>query len=99
MNHIPTSEWPYTPLSNPLSEMRERIEELYEQLRYGKPSRKEMLGTLQQDMRTPIGNIFACLTLLDLDDNLNSSQKELLQIIQEATDSLLMQIDEMNDLC
>ncbi len=58
------------------------------------PSDKELLTSLQDDLRTPVGNIFACLELLGIDQALSSDQQELIDIIQQATTAILDKLDE-----
>ena len=82
-------------LTGPLSELREQIEEVHEQLLHPKPSPKELLDSLQHDLRTPIGNILACVTLIHMDGELTDSQEELVSIVEEAANSLVSKLDHI----
>lgn len=83
------------PLSGPLTELREKIEDIHAQLILPKKPAEEILLDLQHDFRTPIGNILACVTLIHMDGELTESQMELVEIIEEAATSLIRKLDDL----
>ncbi len=86
------------PVSGHLSEIREQIEAIHYQLVHPKPSPQELLNTLQHDLRTPIGNILACVTLIHMDGELTESQKELVSIVEDSAKSLVNKLDHIIQL-
>ncbi|MEM7330766.1 MAG: histidine kinase dimerization/phospho-acceptor domain-containing protein [Chloroflexota bacterium] len=85
-------------ISVPLSEIREQIEAIHYQLVHPKPSSKELLDSLQHDLRTPVGNILACVTLLNMEGELTESQSELVSIVEDAAKALINKLDHVRKL-
>lgn len=79
----------------PLSEIRQQIEIIHEQILYAKPTPQELLDDLQHDMRTPIGNILACITLMQMDGELTEAQQEMIEIIQQSAKTMVGKLDHL----
>lgn len=84
--------------TGPLSELREQIEAVTDQIVGPKPSPKELLHSIQHDLRTPIGNILACVTLMHMDGEMTDSQRELADIVEEAANTLIKKLDHLLSL-
>lgn len=82
-------------LTGPLTELRQQIEAVHDQLLEPKLSAHDVLSDLQHDLRTPIGNILACVTLIHLDGGLTESQIELVDIMEEAANTLIRKLDHL----
>lgn len=98
MNQLMLNPQRYAFLPVPLREIREKIEEIHDQILYAKPTAREQLDGLQHDMRIPIGNILACVTLMRMDGELTEGQEEMVDIIQQAADSIIVQLDAVLQL-
>lgn len=58
------------------------------------PSANELLNSLQHDLRTQVGNIMACVYMLETEYELPSPQTELVSIIEESADRILSKLEE-----
>lgn len=81
--------------TGPLTELREQIEAVHDQIIKPKHSAQDVLNSLQHDLRTPIGNILACVTLIHMDGELTESQMELIDIVEEAAKTLVSKLDHI----
>lgn len=82
----------------PLSDIRERIETLQTKITKERPLAEEVLIELQHDMRTPIGNILACVTLFRMEDGMTASQSELVDMVEQAAQRMIKELDRLRSI-
>lgn len=58
------------------------------------PTANDLLNTLQHDLRTQIGNIMACVYLMETEHALSNSQTELVSIVEQSADKILAKLEE-----
>jgi len=58
------------------------------------PSATDLLDKLQHDLRTQVGNILACVYLLETEHELEPLQLELVSIVEESADRILSKLEE-----
>lgn len=61
------------------------------------PTANDLLNKLQHDLRTQVGNILACVYLLETEYSLPQSQTELINIIEQSADRILSQLEETRE--
>lgn len=58
------------------------------------PSVSDLLNSLQHDLRTQVGNIMACVYLLETEHELTSPQTELVSIMEQSAERILTKLEE-----
>ncbi len=61
------------------------------------PTANELLNSLQHDLRTQVGNILACVYLLETEHALSNSQTELVSIVEQSADKILSKLEEARE--
>ena len=61
------------------------------------PSANDLLNKLQHDLRTQVGNILACVYLLETEHKLSHSQTELVSIVEQSADRILSKLEETRE--
>ncbi len=62
------------------------------------PSASDLLNSLQHDLRTQVGNILACVYLLETEHALSNSQTELVSIVEQSADKILSRLEEAQEV-
>jgi len=61
------------------------------------PTANDLLNSLQHDLRTQVGNILACVYLLETEHSLSTSQMELVGIVEQSADKILTKLEETRE--
>jgi signal transduction histidine kinase len=99
MEQLDSSSMTYLPSNvRALSRLRHQIKETQDSIIDAQslwPTADELLNDLQHELRTPIGNILACVQLLEIEKEMTPAQEELVGIIQQAAETIVGKLDEL----